>query len=460
MSVFTRVTRGRLAAWLTLAAAIVVGAAVFGLPQPANPDPVSATGLSVEWQSTQVERLQEQLPAPDVQPAIIVISRVDGARAHRRRPRRGHRPARRPRPRRGRRPGRPAAGLARRHRRARRRSALHRRRPGADRRGGRPAPGRPRRPAGHADRRGHRRPRLHRRPHQGLRRRRRHPARGHRRGRRAPALDHLPQPVPVDRAAARRRGDRTGDPARRRNDRPGRRHQPPGGRGHRHHQRAGLRRRHRLRPAAHRPLPRGTAPRAGPLRGHALRATPHRGARFSPAAAPSSSACSPCCCPSRSPTGRSPSPAPPVSCSPCSRRCSCCPRRSVLFGRGLSGRSCPGWAARHGRARLWGRLGAAVARRPVPVAGLATAPARRPGAGRARHPAPACRRPNSSGSSRRRSPARRPSPARFPAGTTQPVAVLTVPSAVRAVTVRPWPSRRGLRPPRPGGAPSPRSTSC
>jgi RND superfamily putative drug exporter len=78
MFVFARVTRGRLAAWLTLAAAIVVGAAIFGLPRPANPDPVSSTGLSVEWQSTQVERLQEQLPAPDVQPAIIVISRADG----------------------------------------------------------------------------------------------------------------------------------------------------------------------------------------------------------------------------------------------------------------------------------------------------------------------------------------------------------------------------------------------
>ncbi|WDZ84238.1 MMPL family transporter [Micromonospora cathayae] len=79
MSLFTRVARGRLAAWLTVVAAIVVGGVVFGLPKPDNPAPVSATGLSVEWQSTQVERLQEQLPSRDVQPAIVVVSRDDGA---------------------------------------------------------------------------------------------------------------------------------------------------------------------------------------------------------------------------------------------------------------------------------------------------------------------------------------------------------------------------------------------
>ncbi|WP_406083421.1 efflux RND transporter permease subunit [Micromonospora zamorensis] len=77
MSVFTRVARGRLAAWLTVAAAIVVAAAVFETPQPDNPAPVSATGLSVEWQSTQVQRLQDQLPSSDVQPAIVVVSRGD-----------------------------------------------------------------------------------------------------------------------------------------------------------------------------------------------------------------------------------------------------------------------------------------------------------------------------------------------------------------------------------------------
>ncbi|MDG4782690.1 efflux RND transporter permease subunit [Micromonospora sp. WMMD961] len=78
MSVFTRVARGRLAAWLTVAAAIVVAAIVFGTPQPDNPAPVSATGLSAQWQSTQVQRLQDQLPTSDVQPAIVVVSRSDG----------------------------------------------------------------------------------------------------------------------------------------------------------------------------------------------------------------------------------------------------------------------------------------------------------------------------------------------------------------------------------------------
>ncbi|WBB80108.1 efflux RND transporter permease subunit [Micromonospora sp. WMMD882] len=78
MSLFTRVARGRLAAWLTVVAAIVVGGVVFGLPTPDNPPPVSATGLSTQWQSTQVERLQERLPSADVQPAIVVLSRADG----------------------------------------------------------------------------------------------------------------------------------------------------------------------------------------------------------------------------------------------------------------------------------------------------------------------------------------------------------------------------------------------
>ena len=79
MSLFTQVARGRLAAWLTVALAVVIGAAVFGLPKPDNPAPVSATGLSAEWESTQVERLQAQLPSTDVQPAIVVLSRDDGA---------------------------------------------------------------------------------------------------------------------------------------------------------------------------------------------------------------------------------------------------------------------------------------------------------------------------------------------------------------------------------------------
>ncbi|WP_422735936.1 MMPL family transporter [Micromonospora sp. WMMD729] len=78
MSVFTRVARGRLAAWLTVAAALVLAAVVFGVPRPDNPAPVSATGLDAAWQSTQVQRLQDQLPTSDVQPAIVVVSRAGG----------------------------------------------------------------------------------------------------------------------------------------------------------------------------------------------------------------------------------------------------------------------------------------------------------------------------------------------------------------------------------------------
>ncbi|WBB54109.1 MMPL family transporter [Verrucosispora sp. WMMD573] len=79
MSVFTRVAGGRLNALFTILAALAVGAAVFWLPTPDNPAPVSATGLSDRWQSTQVERLQEELPASDVQPAIVVVTRADDA---------------------------------------------------------------------------------------------------------------------------------------------------------------------------------------------------------------------------------------------------------------------------------------------------------------------------------------------------------------------------------------------
>ncbi|MBI4942893.1 MAG: MMPL family transporter [Actinobacteria bacterium] len=79
MSAAPAVARGRLAAWLTVAAAVVVGAAVFGLPAPDNPAPVSSTGLSAQWQSTQVEKLQEQLPSTGVEPAVVVVSRADGA---------------------------------------------------------------------------------------------------------------------------------------------------------------------------------------------------------------------------------------------------------------------------------------------------------------------------------------------------------------------------------------------
>ena len=71
--------RSRRAAWLTVAAAIVLGAMVFGLPRPDNPAPGSSKGLSGRWQSSQVERLSQRLPSARVQPAIVVVARADGS---------------------------------------------------------------------------------------------------------------------------------------------------------------------------------------------------------------------------------------------------------------------------------------------------------------------------------------------------------------------------------------------
>ena len=148
--------------------------------------------------------------------------------------------------------------------------------------------------------------------------------------------------------------------------------------------RAGLRRRHRLRPAAHRPLPRGAAPHAGPPRRHAR--APAR------AAAPAilrqrrhrrSSACSPCCSPTRDHTGRSAWPARSASPSP------------LLFG--------PGRAARRAgvcrRGLFWPfvpEVGSADPRRPAVWAGVG-------GGSAGRRPAPVCGRS-------RRAAARRPGP--------------------------------------------------
>ncbi|MFF0720802.1 efflux RND transporter permease subunit [Verrucosispora sp. NA02020] len=79
MSVLTRVARSRRAAWLTVLLTVVFGAIVFALPTPDNPAPVSATGLSESWESTQVELLQDELPQSDVAAAVVVVSRDDGA---------------------------------------------------------------------------------------------------------------------------------------------------------------------------------------------------------------------------------------------------------------------------------------------------------------------------------------------------------------------------------------------
>ncbi len=78
MTAFAVAARSRLTAWLTVAAALAFGALIFGLPAPTNPTPASSNGLSAEWQSARVEQLTSRLPSQDVQPAIVVVSRVDG----------------------------------------------------------------------------------------------------------------------------------------------------------------------------------------------------------------------------------------------------------------------------------------------------------------------------------------------------------------------------------------------
>ena len=77
MLLVTSVVRGRTAAWLTVAVALVLVAGVFGLPRPAGPEPVSSTGLSAQWSSTRAEQLQAQLPTTGVEPAVVVVSRDD-----------------------------------------------------------------------------------------------------------------------------------------------------------------------------------------------------------------------------------------------------------------------------------------------------------------------------------------------------------------------------------------------
>jgi putative drug exporter of the RND superfamily len=78
MLFFAVAARSRLAAWLMLAVAIAVGVMIFALPKPDNPTPDSSNGLSSSWQSARVEQLTRQLPNKSVQPAIVVVSRRDG----------------------------------------------------------------------------------------------------------------------------------------------------------------------------------------------------------------------------------------------------------------------------------------------------------------------------------------------------------------------------------------------
>jgi RND superfamily putative drug exporter len=76
----TALSARRRTAWTVIALAIGVIGLVFALPVPDPAEPDSSSGLSAEVESVQVEKLQQQLPSADVEPALVVVSRVDAGR--------------------------------------------------------------------------------------------------------------------------------------------------------------------------------------------------------------------------------------------------------------------------------------------------------------------------------------------------------------------------------------------
>ncbi len=78
MSIFDHVLRRRRSAALTLLAAVALVTGVLLLPAPTPAKPVSSTGLSASYESTVAERRQADLPRSDVAPAVVVLSRPGG----------------------------------------------------------------------------------------------------------------------------------------------------------------------------------------------------------------------------------------------------------------------------------------------------------------------------------------------------------------------------------------------
>ena len=67
----------RRGAWIALACAVAVLAALFGLIRPADTD-AAAGQAPVDSESQQVSRLLEQFPDADRQPVLVVATRQDG----------------------------------------------------------------------------------------------------------------------------------------------------------------------------------------------------------------------------------------------------------------------------------------------------------------------------------------------------------------------------------------------
>jgi len=80
LSGVTRLSARRRTAWIVIALTVAVIALVFALPVPDPAAPDSSTGLSADVESVQVEKLQQQLPSADVEPAQVVLSRADAGR--------------------------------------------------------------------------------------------------------------------------------------------------------------------------------------------------------------------------------------------------------------------------------------------------------------------------------------------------------------------------------------------
>ena len=70
-------SRGR-ALLLLLAVLVVVGAA-FAIPTPAKVSPLVSSGLPASYQSTEARAVAGTLPEDGVAPALVVVSREDGA---------------------------------------------------------------------------------------------------------------------------------------------------------------------------------------------------------------------------------------------------------------------------------------------------------------------------------------------------------------------------------------------
>ncbi len=80
MSVADWIVHRRRSALLTVVVGAAVAAGILLLPAPTPAEPVSTTGLSTKYESTVAAQRQAELPRSDVAPAVVVLSRPDGRR--------------------------------------------------------------------------------------------------------------------------------------------------------------------------------------------------------------------------------------------------------------------------------------------------------------------------------------------------------------------------------------------